>query len=56
VRPAWRRYLAEKDAEFATPNDFAARFGLWSGARSESSNIAASKATIGRWLAAKGGA
>jgi len=29
VRPVWRRYLAEKDAEFATPADFAQKFDVW---------------------------
>lgn len=29
VRPAWRRYLAEKEADFATAQDFAAKFGEW---------------------------
>ena len=29
VRPVWQRYLAEKDAEFATPADFAQKFDVW---------------------------
>jgi hypothetical protein len=33
VRPVWQRYLTEKDAEFANPQEFAGKFGLWSGDR-----------------------
>jgi hypothetical protein len=29
VRPAWRRYLTEKDADFITPQDFASKFNIW---------------------------
>lgn len=29
VLAVWRKYLDEKDAEFATPQDFAAKFGEW---------------------------
>lgn len=29
IRPAWRRYLAEKDAEFANPQDFAQKLLIW---------------------------
>jgi hypothetical protein len=29
VRPIWRRYLDEKDPTYASPQDFAAKFGAW---------------------------
>ncbi len=29
IRPAWQRYLGEKDAEFASAQDFAQKLGLW---------------------------
>jgi hypothetical protein len=34
VRPAWRRYLAETEAQYSSPSRFAATFGQWTGGRS----------------------
>jgi hypothetical protein len=32
VRESWRAYLAQVDAQYASPQDFAAKYGRWSGA------------------------
>jgi hypothetical protein len=29
VRPAWHRYVQERDATYASPNDFAAKYSVW---------------------------
>lgn len=31
IRPIWQKYLAKKDAEFASPQDFASKLSLWIG-------------------------
>jgi len=54
IRPAWQRYLTEKDAEFASPADFAQKVSLWLNKHvGRSTNIEASKATILGWLKRK---
>lgn len=35
VRPSWRRYLAEREPDYSSAQDFASHYGLWSGAKSK---------------------
>jgi hypothetical protein len=48
VKPAWQRYLAEKEPEFCSPNDFAGKFLVWAGEAAP----AKGKQTKGQELAA----
>lgn len=51
IRPAWQRYLSEKDAEFISPQDFAQKLTLWLDKHvGRSANVEASKSTILNWL------
>ena len=54
IRPAWRRYLAEKEPEFATPQDFAAKLGEWLHKRIGSAKgqqfVDRTKAVLSEWL------
>jgi len=58
IRPAWKRYLSEKDAEFATPQDFATKLTIWLDKHVKGREADRSKrvtAMLGDWLR-KGGA
>ena len=54
IRPAWKRYLAEKEPEFATPQDFAAKLGEWLHKRIGSAKgqqfVDRTKAVLSEWL------
>jgi uncharacterized protein YdaU (DUF1376 family) len=54
IRPAWRRYLARKDAEFQSPQDFASKLGLWLDRQAQAApkdkRIEAAKEAIAEWL------
>ena len=54
IRPAWQRYLREKDAEYASPQDFASKLKLWLGGRTKGvatdRKIETAKTAISEWV------
>ena len=52
VRPAWRKYLLEKDPEYSTPQEFATKFGTWAGRKSAGKQTLAdrSRAVMQAWI------
>lgn len=53
IRPGWRRYLREKDEEFATPQDFASKLRMWLTKRGVDKNLEASKRALEQWFKGK---
>ena len=59
VRTAWRSYLAQTEAEYASPQRFAATFGRWSGTAvtaGKATTADKTRANLEAWIAGKEGA
>lgn len=57
IRPAWQRYLEEKEPDFASPQDFAQKLGVWLSGRVKRSKgeefVDRTRVGLADWLASR---